>query len=437
MTPQRIIILNDASKAAGGATSLAVLSARLLAEAGHEVVYVTGDAGDCAELPANVQLIALSGRPLLALPFAQRVGKGLYNGAAHDLVAEVIRRFDGPNTVYHLHGWSQILSPSVLHALSRVEDRLVIHAHDFFHACPNGTYFNFRKESLCHLRPMSLDCATTNCDKRSVAEKAFRLARMAVKRRLLDLGRTRAVIAIIHPFMREWLQKADIAGDRIRVVRNPVQPFRATRVEAEGNHDLFFIGRVETEKGVDLAIEAARRAGRQLRVIGDGSERVRLAEKHPDIAWEGWCSHARIAQLIGSARGLLMPSRLPEPFGLVALEALQSGVPLIAFADSFVGCEAAELGCAFLAPDRQAGSLAAAVRRLDDDEVVRRASQIAFEHAGELCLSHAGWRDALLEIYRELLCPAHSTDPGRSGEIVRARDLLIGQGAMLERGVSE
>ena len=413
MTPDRIVIVNDASRAVGGATSLALLSARLFAESGHEVVYVTGDSGAAHELPADVEIVALGGTPLLSLPFAERIGKGLYNKAAYDFVRQVVRKFDGPNVVYHLHGWAQILSPSVLRALSRVEGRLVIHAHDFFHACPNGTYFNFRQESVCSLKPMSLACMSSNCDKRSISQKAFRLTRMVVKRHLLDLGTTDALVAVIHPFMSEWMQKAGIAQERIRVVRNPVKAFRTTRVEAEQNSDLFFIGRVEPEKGAELAAEAAHRAGRQLRIIGDGSDRPRLAEKFPDIVWEGWCSHAQIAELVRSARGLIMPSRLPEPFGLVALEALQSGVPLVAFADSFVAREATEMGCAFLAADRQAGSLAKAVQMLDDDATVKRASHTAFESTMALSCTHEGWRDELLSLYDELLRTVRSKGVNR------------------------
>jgi glycosyltransferase involved in cell wall biosynthesis len=411
MNPARIIILNDTSKALGGATALALLSARLISQAGYEVVYVTGDSGDAAELPSEVEVVALGGNPLLELPFAQRVEKGLYNRAAHALVEQVIEKFDGPDVVYHLHGWAQILSPSVLRALSIVESRLVIHAHDFFHACPNGTFFNFRQERVCDLQPMSLSCMTTNCDKRSASQKVFRLARMAVKQRLFHLSKTKAIVAIIHPFMSEWLQRAGISEHQTRVVRNPVKPFRTTRVAAERNSDLFFIGRVEPEKGVELAAEAAHQAGRRLRVIGDGSDRMRLAQKFPDVIWEGWCSHEQIAALISSARSLIMPSRLPEPFGLVALEALQSGVPLIAFSDSFVAREAATLGCAFLAADRRAGSLAKAIRMLDDDETVRRASHTAFERTGDLSCTHEGWCDELLGIYRELLCTASRTGP--------------------------
>lgn len=408
MRPNRIVIVNDQSKALGGATALALLSARGFAAAQHEVVYVTGDSGEHVELPANVEVIALNGKPLLEMSLAERMAKGLYNREAHDFVQRAVRQFDGPGTVFHLHGWAQIFSPSVLAALAPVQDRLLIHAHDFFHACPNGTFFDFEKGTVCNRKPLGVSCLSTACDKRNSAHKAFRVSRFLLKQRLLDLRNTRALIAIIHPYMADWLARAAIDPGRLRVARNPVTPFRSERVEAERNSEMVFIGRVELEKGVDLAIEAAHGAGRKIRVIGDGAERQRLAALYPDVIWDGWSSHERIAELVTRARALIMPSRLPEPFGLVALEALQSGIPLVAFPDSFVASEAAQLGCAFLAKDRQAGSLTDAVRMLDDDMTVKKASETAFAQTRALSSTRESWLERLMELYGELLTEARS-----------------------------
>lgn len=426
MSPNRIVIVNDQSRALGGATSLALLSARGFAAAGYEVVYATGDSGEQAELPANVELVALNGKPLLEMSFAERTAKGLYNRDAYAFIQRIVHQFSSPGTVFHLHGWAQILSPSVMGALAQVQNRLVIHAHDFFHACPNGTYFNFGKASVCDLEPLGLSCLATDCDKRHFAHKAFRVSRMLLKQQLLDLRKTSALIAIIHPYMADWLARAAIDRSRLRVVRNPVTPFQSERVKAERNSEIFFIGRVELEKGVDLAIEAAQGAGRTIRVIGEGAERQRLAAIYPDVIWEGWSSHERIAELVRQARGLIMPSRLPEPFGLVALESMQSGIPLVAFNDSFIAREAAQLGCAFLAADRRSGSLTDAVKMLDDDATVLRSSETAFAETGALSSTRESWLERLTELYSELLSEARSpqVSPERSLQAVNTSEVL-------------
>lgn len=403
MVPSRIVIINDRSIAAGGATALALLSARLFSEAGIRVTYVTGDDGSQAQLPSSVDLIALGGKPLLQRGFSSRVREGLYNFAARRLLDDTIARLDAPGVVYHLHGWAQILSPSVFSPLSQVSDRLVVHAHDFFMACPNGSFFDFSHHEVCHRTPMSAGCLSARCDKRSMAQKGFRVARHLVRQRTFPAGKSPAAIAMIHPAMAPFLERSDLARDRMRVVRNPARAFLPTRVAAERNSDIFFIGRVTQEKGLKIAAEAAQLAGRRLRVIGDGPDRARLAEEFPEIVWDGWLDHPAIAERIGTARALVMPSSLPEPFGLVALEALQSGVPLIAFADAMIAQEAESLGCAFLATERTPQRLAEAMRKLDDDREVQGASERAYAFSPRLTCTQDEWRDRLLDLYSDLL----------------------------------
>lgn len=400
---EKVVILNDRSQALGGATSLALLSAHLLHASGLRVVYVTGDSGERAELPDAVKIVPLGGRPLLEQPFMQRVRDGFDNDAAFRLVREVMAREDTPGTVYHLHGWAQTLSPAVFRALAPVEERLVISAHDFSLVCPNGSYFNFQTETVCELTPLSPACLVTHCDKRRRAEKAFRVLRTLRRRQLIALSRTRALIAMIHPAMAEWIVRAGAHPGRLRVLKNPVTPFRSHRVVAERNTDLFYIGRLQPEKGALLAAEAAQSAGRRLRVVGEGPDRDVLASRFENVVLEGWKSHSEISELISGARALLMPSRLPEPFGLVALEALQSGVPLVAFGDSFVAREAAGVGAAFCADERTPAALANTVRHLDDDAIVRQASCAAFEKCRAFSSTPDSWRDAMIDLYEEQL----------------------------------
>lgn len=406
MVPSRIVIINDRSLAAGGATALALLSARLFSEAGIPVTYLTGDDGSQPQLPESVEMVALDEKPLLQRSFYSRVSDGLYNSSAQRLLQDTVARLDAPDVVYHLHGWAQILSPAVFTPLAKVSKRLVVHAHDFFMACPNGTFFDFRRHEVCDLAPMSFRCLSTRCDKRGAMQKAFRVARFAVRKHTFPAAFSPAKIAVIHPAMIPFLERSDLSGDRLRVVRNPARAFLAERVRAECNQDIFFIGRVSEEKGLRTAAEAARLAGRRLRVIGDGPERRELAAEFPELIWDGWLDHSQIAERIRSARALVMPSFMPEPFGLVALEALQSGVPLIAFSDSLIAQEAERLGCAFLAKQRTPQILAATMRQLDDDRVVRDASERAFVDSGSLTCSEEEWRDQLLELYSDLLSQA-------------------------------
>jgi len=102
---------------------------------------------------------------------------------------------------------------------------------------------------------------------------------------------------------------------------------------------LAFLGRIAPEKGVDRAIEIARRAGLPLRIAA----KVDSADKDyfdahiaplldaPGVEFIGEIGEAEKSKFLGGARALLFPISWPEPFGLVMIEAMACGTPVIAF----------------------------------------------------------------------------------------------------------
>jgi len=100
----------------------------------------------------------------------------------------------------------------------------------------------------------------------------------------------------------------------------------------QGPQDFYLsFGALTPYKRVDLLVEAFNRSGKKLKVIGDGSEMGRLrAQAQPNIQFLGALDSVRLDQEIKGAKALLFPG--DEDFGMVPLELMARGIPVIALA---------------------------------------------------------------------------------------------------------
>ena len=153
--------------------------------------------------------------------------------------------------------------------------------------------------------------------------------------------------------------------------------------EAPGAY-LAFLGRVSPEKGLDRAVEIARRAGLPLRVAAKiYPEEVPYFEEvieplfraSPWVEFVGEVGGAAKDALLGHARALLFPIDWAEPFGLVMIESLACGTPVVAFRRGSVPEVMADPATGFVVGDVAGG--VAAVGRVGT--LSRRACRRAFE----------------------------------------------------------
>lgn len=400
----RVVVIHDFCVAKGGASLLAVLSAAELRRRGVPVTFLSGDDGINPALTAmDVEVIGLGEVAANAAPRPMLMLKALYNRAAARFLSDWIARNDTPGTIYHLHNWGQILSPAVFDALGKVQARLVLSAHDFFHVCPNGSYSFLKTGAPCALKPMSAACIRANCDRRNYGFKLWRVARQAVRNHVFDTGSAVPVLAI-HDRMRPFFERGGVPAGQIVTVPNPVTPFTPARITAERNDELVFIGRLETTKGPDLAAAAARAAGVKLRIIGTGALRDQLARDYPEAILDGHQPREAIAGLLGRARALIMPSRYPEPYGLVAVEALWSGLPVIIADTAFLAPDIVAAGAGVAVDPRDTAATAGAITRLfSDDAATYAMSLAAIGRTSGIGSTVEGWISTLIALYRARL----------------------------------
>lgn len=134
-----------------------------------------------------------------------------------------------------------------------------------------------------------------------------------------------------------WIANSDVVRARIQryygrdseVVHPPVDVDAFATDADRGDYWLALPSRLVAYKRVDVAIRAFNEVGLRLIVVGDGRERGALETLARDnVTFAGRVDDATVRQLLGSARGLVFPAE--DDFGIACVEALASGVPVVA-----------------------------------------------------------------------------------------------------------
>lgn len=159
---------------------------------------------------------------------------------------------------------------------------------------------------------------------------------------------TRGAMRFVAPRLRAWDVRSasrvnafianshNVAG-RIRdyyrrpadVIHPPVNVSQFSVSAKDDGYDLI-VSALVPYKRIDLAIEAFNRSGERLLIVGTGPESARLrAAARPNIEFLGWQPDDELAKLYAGCRALVFPGI--EDFGIVPLEAMASGKPVVAF----------------------------------------------------------------------------------------------------------
>lgn len=118
----------------------------------------------------------------------------------------------------------------------------------------------------------------------------------------------------------------------------PIDLLKPPDTNQEGKY-LAFLGRISPEKGLDRAIEIARRVGMPLKIAAkiDAADqeyfhsKIRHLLDDPLVEYVGEIAQHEKSEFLGNAHALLFPINWPEPFGMVLIESMAAGTPVIAF----------------------------------------------------------------------------------------------------------
>lgn len=270
-------------------------------------------------------------RPGKGFGAVKQFARTLWSREAYQKTRAIIRAFR-PDVI-HAHNLYTHLSPSVLAAAHREGIPVVLTAHDYGYLSANYGLFDGRA-------PLAGDVSwsaviKTKCIKNSALATAVVDALVRTQK---ALGMwTRGVTHILTA--SNAVKRALVAGgyDASRICVVPlmagVLAHAEEPVSARRERRVVFASRFEAYKGVDVVMDlAARMSDVDFVCVGQGSGEEplrRYASQQNNLTVRATLPPRELWNLMQTSAAVLVPSRWPEPFGLVALESLALGTPAI------------------------------------------------------------------------------------------------------------
>jgi glycosyltransferase involved in cell wall biosynthesis len=257
-----------------------------------------------------------------------RAATGLLAGGLRpDAVGRAVRASGA--RVVHAHNVHPAFGWRALAAAREAGARVVLHLHNYRLVCAVATCFTHGEDcTRCHGRN-TLPGVALRC-RGSLAEGAVYGAALSLWQRRLARNVDSFVVPSSFALGRLRELGAPL-GDRAHVIPSVQRTFAARSVAGDGRYALA-VGRLSPEKGFADAIAACGRAGVPLVVAGDGPQRDELRGLGGDVRFAGRVPPDELAALRRDAAVAIVPSRYAEILPLAALEAMASGLPVVAAA---------------------------------------------------------------------------------------------------------
>lgn len=241
------------------------------------------------------------------------------------------------------HSVYYALGPQTLHALQEMIPSIYV-LHDVTPLCPRGT--RLRRDGQQCARTQGINCISSACY-RAGEQGRWMSDTYGLFVRALQTRAARSVQQWVVPsrYLAGLLQLHGIPDSRIALVPHFVDDESSDGIAQSGTLPvpgrLLYAGRLVPEKGIGCLLQALSQLGDidwSLHICGSGPERGILQQQ---VAQRGWETRIRffdtldrqaLAKEYRQAAVVVMPSLIPESFGLVGLEAMRHARPVAGFA---------------------------------------------------------------------------------------------------------
>lgn len=330
---KNIVVVNDFDFVQGGASKVAIQTANMLAESNENLNVYFFSAVHSNESILNEKVIKISINQPEAMKNKNRLKgfiNGIYNFKAKKEFKKLLNTLNKEETIVHVHGWTKALSSCVFDIAFKMKFKVVLTLHDYFTACPNGGYFDYKQNKICKRKPLSWKCIKCNCDSRNYFFKLYRIIRQFVQNKIIKLPKKLEYAIGISDLSIEVLKSTLSPYIKFQKIYNPIE-FDDNDEDADytQNEYYLFVGRVSKEKGIDIFCKAITELNLKGIVVGDGSERKRLENEYTNIEFVGWKNKEDVKKYMKKARCLIFPSLWYEGAPLTPLESMSLGIPCL------------------------------------------------------------------------------------------------------------
>jgi glycosyltransferase involved in cell wall biosynthesis len=305
----KILIAHNEYQYRGGEDSVVEAEIALLREYGHEV-----------------HLYRRSNHELSTLSRASAAVSSIWSYQSSNDIQQVCDHFTPE--VIHVHNTFPLISPSLYWAAAKKKVPVVQTLHNFRLLCPQAMFFRNGKVCEDCIGKLPWRAVTHKCYRGSALQSAVTVTMLAQHRAIGTYQKQVALYIALNEFCRQKFIDGGLPAERIRIKPHFVRPGKS-RPECTRNGGLF-IGRLSEEKGLQVLIDAMKELGNvQLTIAGAGPLES-LVKGAFGTHYIGPRNGDDLRELLSHACYLVVPSIGTETFGMVAIEAFESGTPVIA-----------------------------------------------------------------------------------------------------------
>ena len=299
----------------------------------------------------------------------------------------------------------------------------MVHDHDL--CCPRRHKYFAASNHVC-TRAAGWRCYLDGAFLRRVPERLIGISYSSISDKLQEMRRRKSLdtFVVASEFMREELIQNGFQEEKILVLPLGVRQLaRPAAIPRSSVPTILFVGQLVRRKGVDLLLRALAQITIPFSavIVGKGNAEASLRKLCAklnlvgQVEFRGWVNHDELASLYAGARVIAFPARWPEPFGLVGIEAMRHGRPVVAFEVGGVPDWLQRGRTGFLVPEQDVTAFADALQKLLADHALAQTMGDAGVSASSELFSFEGYIEGLKSVlfprklrgvveHSELLC---------------------------------